>query len=91
MSDYSNAVLYFSTHYGISNDSHKSVQQEPTAATVVQHTMNRRKFNTRWQYAFAKYLSEVPVDKGKYSSSYCTISWFSCMFRHTVFLWFALK
>lgn len=73
MSDCSNAVLHFSTH-GISNDSYKSVHQEPIAATAAQHTRNRRKFNTRWQYAFAKYLSEVPVDKGKYSSSYCTIS-----------------
>lgn len=74
MSGCSNAVLHFSTHDGIPNDSHKSVHQEPTAATAVQSTMNRREFNTRWQYAFAKYLSEVPVDKGKCSSSYCTIS-----------------
>lgn len=53
MTDCSNAVLHFSTHYGICNDSHKSVHQEPTAATVVQSTMNIE-FNTRWQYVFAK-------------------------------------
>ena len=74
MSGYSDAVLHFSIYYWISNDSHKSVCQESTATTLAESTMNRREFNTRWQYAFAKYFSEVPVDIGTYFSNYYTIS-----------------
>lgn len=87
----SDAVLHFSIYFQISSDSHRNVCQEFIATTLTQSATNRRGFNTRWQYAFAKYLSEVPVDIGKYFSNYYTISYFCVGFRHTVFIWFALK
>lgn len=52
----------FLNMFWIYNDPHKSVCQESNATTLAQSTTNRRDFNTRWQYAFAKYFSEMPVD-----------------------------